>query len=776
MNPRAKKYQFTRFSVDVSEVSESPGNHSSRLQTVIEEPSGSSDSIAGSTSRPPLQPAKRSSQNLSSITWAMLPPVNLGHAGGDKTLALFMPYLAYESHDGRKKMAAMINRVNDNRTNAPLSRRESALIDGYIHAHDVLPLHCRRTLDQYSYYMLETTERRDKDQVVYRWATKHGKPKNTAPILMVDQLWLWVLPDGTVITCMPNTQKPSEQYNIKKLLSREIETNKARQAIQSPDSLVEMILKICLNIMTRQGPGGVKLQEAFQSSINTIAEDEAVKMKKLLKTVDKLANAKDPFKYTSDIDSFSRISDESRQLVEIIDIQDELGIIKSILTTQLKVLEEFQGHLRPRKRSGGTKEHYDEDGDQHDEVHKKSHHGTGLKNARVVDEAIRIVEDNLIRVQEMDESAKRVEAELKQLLQFKQQQASGWDTRYAMKLSEQGSRQNTIMVVFTIVTVIFLPLSFIASFFTIGIVEFPKNEETGEVDWPVNEVSKYLFPISVGVSAVILLGIGIVFYRMASKAKRRMDSAQRPPPSKWQALKQSQTRKYSHKHKHKQDDDESYLSDCTSDISDGYSTRRRRNDDDSSDEESDDLSIDDDNDYAPIFRRFRFHTHVPGLRKLWLWKLYPVSQPPAHHHLSKAQEDFEWDYPLRRWRDVTREKMAVYVASWKANQLQKKGHGSRHNHPDEDECFSEDERHRSQTEELEHRERVDERKDWLRGWLGLSWGRRKGRESGDEPEDDGDEGGAAPSMRSEKGLGRLFRRRGNREERWDEEMGTARPA
>lgn len=69
---------------------------------------------------------------------------------------------------------------------------------------------------------------------------------------------------------MPNTQKPSEQYNIKKLLSREIETNKARQAIQSPDSLVEMILKICLNIMTRQGPGGVKLQEAFQSSINTI--------------------------------------------------------------------------------------------------------------------------------------------------------------------------------------------------------------------------------------------------------------------------------------------------------------------------------------------------------------------------------------------------------------------------------------------------------------------------------------------------------------------------
>lgn len=77
-------------------------------------------------------------------------------------------------------------------------------------------------------------------------------------------------------------------------------------------------------------------------------------------------------------------------------------------------------------------------------------------------------------------------------------------------------------------------------------------------------------------------------------------------------------------------------------------------------------------------------------------------------------------------------------------------------------------------EELEYWERVDERKDWLRGWLGLLWGRRKGRESGDEFEDDGDEGGVVYSMRSEKGLGRLFRRRGNWEERWDEEMGMVR--
>jgi len=139
---------------------------------------------------------------------------------------------------------------------------DTSLIEGYLMSEK--PLHCRRTLDQYSYYMLETTESRDLDQVVYKWARKQQeRQKNRAsgdahpdfdirkkddlwgtnmevvykwprthvsfhgadasgviqedgrevggeksrefallreakhrPIIMVDQLWLWILPDG----------------------------------------------------------------------------------------------------------------------------------------------------------------------------------------------------------------------------------------------------------------------------------------------------------------------------------------------------------------------------------------------------------------------------------------------------------------------------------------------------------------------------------------------------------------------------------------------------
>jgi hypothetical protein len=56
------------------------------------------------------------------------------------------------------------------------------------------PLHIRRTLDQSYFLTLEDTGARDKDQVVYR-ETRQGKShyaRNTR-VVMVDQLWLWIL-------------------------------------------------------------------------------------------------------------------------------------------------------------------------------------------------------------------------------------------------------------------------------------------------------------------------------------------------------------------------------------------------------------------------------------------------------------------------------------------------------------------------------------------------------------------------------------------------------
>lgn len=68
------------------------------------------------------------------------------------------------------------------------------------------PLHMRRTLEQFYYWTAEDTSRRDKDQVVCR-STKHysddSDPDSTSRLVMVDQLWLWILDDNTVISAFP---------------------------------------------------------------------------------------------------------------------------------------------------------------------------------------------------------------------------------------------------------------------------------------------------------------------------------------------------------------------------------------------------------------------------------------------------------------------------------------------------------------------------------------------------------------------------------------------
>ncbi len=85
---------------------------------------------------------------------------------------------------------------------------DTCLLKAYLDDAGSKPLHCRRTLDQFSYYMLDTTESRDRDQVLWRWGRKKlekaAKPGRTvrgddAPVLMVDQLWMWVLHDGESI-------------------------------------------------------------------------------------------------------------------------------------------------------------------------------------------------------------------------------------------------------------------------------------------------------------------------------------------------------------------------------------------------------------------------------------------------------------------------------------------------------------------------------------------------------------------------------------------------
>lgn len=99
------------------------------------------------------------------------------------------------------------------------SHTDEKLISEYLHQNP--PLHTRRTLDQSYYGALKNTHARDRDQVVYRATTplphecvKMGRREKACPecqdgikklprLIMVDQLWLWILDEKTIITSFP---------------------------------------------------------------------------------------------------------------------------------------------------------------------------------------------------------------------------------------------------------------------------------------------------------------------------------------------------------------------------------------------------------------------------------------------------------------------------------------------------------------------------------------------------------------------------------------------
>lgn len=102
------------------------------------------------------------------------------------------------------------------------------------------PIHPRRTLDQAFYWTLNSTSKRDRDQVVYRGTTVAEKDfhqydhencewpdhkgldsrvceacrtniSKVSRIIMVDQLWMWILDGKTLITCFPKRYGANKQ-------------------------------------------------------------------------------------------------------------------------------------------------------------------------------------------------------------------------------------------------------------------------------------------------------------------------------------------------------------------------------------------------------------------------------------------------------------------------------------------------------------------------------------------------------------------------------------
>lgn len=105
-----------------------------------------------------------------------------------------MPYLHWDTDCNRVQTTQAIkwhqNSVEYRRGSVGPTAKDEFLIRGYLNSST--DLHLRRTLDQFKHHSINT-EKRDRDQVVFRFCKK---AKKEWKIFMVDQMWIWILGDS----------------------------------------------------------------------------------------------------------------------------------------------------------------------------------------------------------------------------------------------------------------------------------------------------------------------------------------------------------------------------------------------------------------------------------------------------------------------------------------------------------------------------------------------------------------------------------------------------
>ncbi|KAM7213702.1 hypothetical protein V8F06_010901, partial [Rhypophila decipiens] len=281
-----------------------------------------------------------------------------------------------------------------------------------------------------------------------------------------------------IITCFPDGwHEKSKNSDPTDILDSMIHD---ASRIQSPSALAEAIVNKCLT--------------AYLDPINNTDEEKQV-LELYNKAIGKLADAEaSRFQQFSDQVKLERestheskqqeldISEDITLLEQIKDIRDELNIFLVIFSDQEKVLGDLCKFRLWKDQILSSAS--PPDGEQY-----------------LFYSSQRITRAYIAEVKRMDKRAEETSKALKDLLDLKQKQANVKEARWAREQAFEATRQGNTLVVFTLVTIVFSPLSFMAAFLAIDIKEFPKTNGDMDLDF----VLKYIFSISAAIVLPLVL-------------------------------------------------------------------------------------------------------------------------------------------------------------------------------------------------------------------------------------------------------------------------------
>ncbi|KAJ2905503.1 Magnesium transport protein CorA [Zalerion maritima] len=405
------------------------------------------------------------------------------------------------------------------------------------------PLHPRRTLDQSYYGALRNTGSRDRDQVVYRATTpqphecyehleeKIGKCRQCQEdirmvprLIMVDQLWLWILDDKTVISSFPRRfgkNKP-DPGAVHKSLRLRLKYSRAGE-INSAYDLALIIIDECSRVFfdrTRINTRVPNLVDIFADAIRGVTYKQTAAFDQFL-IYTHLASRE----YKRDLgdtdlatqNTLLNINPEGNLLKEAKDIMDEIHIITRIKAQQQIVMESFVKHIRQvlgptvrlsnKRRSFGMRRSGavsaivnsyadltgEESDENDDEREKKERAKWTLSRA---DQLLVDIQERIFELETLLENAMNTSSHLKDLLTLKQQQAGVIEAREACKQAAETVKQGRSIMLFTVITIVFLPLSFVATIFGMNALDFEETVPS------LHSELVYMFSISAGIIAV----------------------------------------------------------------------------------------------------------------------------------------------------------------------------------------------------------------------------------------------------------------------------------
>lgn len=500
---------------------------------------------SGGTDTPPRrgdhQPRRQSSTPLSGslLRSPGSPGLKEASALGKGNIFLFMPYLHFETDANRKEMQNAIARAqtlkemekHDRRYEKTPVRRAETCDEMLLRAHlggSTANLHVRRTLDQFFYHNIDTRSR-DQDQVVYRYQAEKAKRMDISEdeidpkVFMVDQLWMWVLGKDLVVTAFPQRwQQPrNDPLNVLDGIIENINSN-TRDPVQSVYDLAMIIVNRCSGVFDRHRMGDEDYQflDMFESSIGEATEKETSLFDDF-NTASKQASAwlhhhrrpnrfsrhleaagrhlehqnkrgthllsqdyaQDPTHSPLFVDELLDIGDETDLLTEIKDIRDEIAMITKVLDDQRTVHSALDPCLT--------------------DLYQKEHRRQIDLKRRFKDSAT-LLKTHISDLDRMDKQASRIYESITDLLDLKQKHANAFEARFARDQAAGTARQSQTVMVFTIVTIVFLPASFMTGFFAINIREFPHEPGGDQASLPLTYVIKFVLGIGFAISIPLI--------------------------------------------------------------------------------------------------------------------------------------------------------------------------------------------------------------------------------------------------------------------------------